>query len=392
MSSTATRKTSPPPPPDAGPASSAADLARYRANLAGEVDGAFVYGALAALEGDRPLAAIYRRLAEAELRHAELWRSRLRVAGETSEPRPSWRARLLAGLARRFGTDLVLPLLADAEERDRGMYDDQPEAKGTTLRADERSHARLLGRLAKGRGLPGSIVARVEGRHRAIGGNALRALVLGANDGLVSNLSLVMGVAGAALGGATVLVTGTAGLLAGALSMALGEWISVRSAREMHARQLAVERDELRLVPEEEELELALIYQAKGVPEADARLLASHLMRDPEVALDTMAREELGIDPDELGGSEWTAAFASFFAFALGAAIPILPFVIGSGMAVVVVSAALSATALFGLGALITVLTGQPAVRAGSRQAAIGLTAAAVTFVAGTLLGITVGG
>ena len=351
-----------------------------------------MYGALAAREGDRPLAAIYRRLAEAELRHAELWRSRLRAAGETSEPRPSWRARLLAALARRFGTDLVLPLLADAEAKDRGMYDDQPEAAGTTLRADERSHARLLGRLAEGRGLPGSTVARVEGRHRAIGGNALRALVLGANDGLVSNLSLVMGVAGAALGGATVLVAGTAGLLAGALSMALGEWISVRSAREMYARQLAVERDELRLAPEEEELELALIYQAKGVPEADARLLASHLMRDPEVALDTMAREELGIDPDELGGSEWTAAFASFFAFALGAAIPILPFVIGSDMAVVVVSAALSATALFGLGALITVLTGQPALRAGLRQAAIGLAAAAVTFVVGTLLGITVSG
>lgn len=376
----------------AGRRAAAADLQRYRANLAGEVDAAFIYRALAEREDDGPLAEVYRRLAESEERHAELWRERLRAAGEADDPRPSWRARLLAGLARRFGSELVLPFLADAEAAERGMYDRQPEASGTSLPADERSHARLLGRLARGRGLSGLAVARLEGRHRAIGGNTLRALVLGANDGLVSNLSLVMGVAGAALAGPAVLVAGVAGLLAGSLSMALGEWISVRSAREMHARQLEVERDELELFPDEEEVELALIYQAKGVPEADARLLAGHLMRDPEVALDTLAREELGIDPDEMGGSEWTAAFASFGAFASGALVPILPFLLNRGVPGVIGSAVLSAAALFGVGALITVLTGQPPLQAGLRQVTFGLVAAALTFAVGRLLGVTIGG
>ncbi len=379
-------------PPEAGGGPSPADRRRYRANLAGEVDGAFIYRALAAREGSSAMAEVYRRLAESEERHATLWRDRLRAASAAGEPRPSWRARLLAGLARRFGPELILPFLADAEAAERGMYDHQPETAGTSLPADERSHARLLGRLAGGRGLPGLAVARVEGRHRAIGGNTLRALVLGANDGLVSNLSLVTGVAGATLAGSVVLIAGIAGLLAGSLSMALGEWISVRSSREMHARQLEVERDELELVPDEEEVELALIYQAKGVPEADARLLAGHLMRDREVALETLAREELGIDPDELGGSEWTAASASFGAFASGALLPILPFLIGSGLPAVIGSAVLSGAALFGLGALITVLTGQPALRTGLRQVAFGLAAAALTFAVGRMLGVSVAG
>ena len=208
---------------------SAADLARWSANLQAEVDGASIYRAMAANSGDGRLAQLYGGMAEAEERHATLWRARLEAAGASALIRPSWRARMLALLARRFGAGLVAPMIAGQERAARTMYDDQPEADGTTLRADERSHARLLHTLTGG--ASGAMLARFEGRHRAIGGNALRAAVLGANDGLVSNFSLVMGVAGASSGGDPVLVAGLAGLLAGSLSMALGEWLSVQSAQ-----------------------------------------------------------------------------------------------------------------------------------------------------------------
>src|SRR6516162_9407950 len=174
--------------------------------------------------------------------------------------------------------------------------------------AAERSHARIIEALAAGApgALTGSTLARLEGRHRGMGGNALRAAVLGANDGLVSNLSLVMGVAGADLAGHTILVAGLAGLIAGSCSMALGEWLSVNTARESSQRQIATEADELEQVPEEEQEELSLIYQAKGLPEDLAKALAQRLIANKKTALDTLVREELGIDPDELGGSPWS--------------------------------------------------------------------------------------
>ena len=214
--------------------------------------------------------------------------------------------------------------------------------------------------------------------------------MLGANDGLVSNLSLVMGVAGAELASRTILVTGVAGLLAGALSMAMGEWISVQSSRELYAHQIEVERLEIATMPELETEELALIYRAKGVPAAEARALAERIMGDEETALDAMAREELGIDPDELGGSAAVAAVASFVPFTLGAAVPVLPFAFLSGTAATVTSVAASAVGLFVLGAAITLLTHRSVVRAGSRQLAIGLAAAAVTFAIGRLVGVQI--
>src|SRR6185295_12048464 len=168
-------------------------------------------------------------------------------------------------------------------------------------------------------------LARLEGRHRS-GGNALRAAVLGASDGLVSNLSLVMGVAGASVPGGTILLTGLAGLVAGACSMAMGEWLSVTSSRELNQQQIAVEADELQRMPDEEKEEMVLIYQAKGLDEAAARALADRLMANKDTALDTLVREELGIDPDELGGSAWTAAGTSFLLFAAGAIVPVAPF------------------------------------------------------------------
>ncbi len=372
-------------------ATAASDVDRWRRNLQGEVDGALIYRAMAAKAGDERLAELYRRMAESEDRHAALWRGQLDQAG--AAPRavdPTARARILAWLARTGGAGLVAPIVAGQERSARMMYDDQPEAAETSLPADERSHARLLGAITGG--TSGSVLARFEGRHRAVGGNALRAAVLGANDGLGSNFSLGMGVAGASAGGAPVLVAGLAGLLAGSLSMALGEWLSVQSARELYESQIATESAELASFPREEEEELRLIYEAKGLDAERARDLARRVIEgDPATALDTMSREELGIDPDELGGSAWVAAGTSFVLFATGAIIPVLPFLIGAGAGAIVASAVMSGVALFALGAAITLLTGRHPLFAGLRQVGFGMAAAAITFGIGTLLGTAIG-
>jgi VIT1/CCC1 family predicted Fe2+/Mn2+ transporter len=372
-------------------ATAASDVDRWRRNLQGEVDGALIYRAMAAKAGDERLADLYRRMAESEDRHAALWRGRLDGAGAGSRAiDPTVRARILAWLARTGGAGLVAQIVAGQERTARTMYDDQPETAGTSLPADERSHARLLGAITGG--TSGSVLARFEGRHRAVGGNALRAAVLGANDGLVSNFSLVMGVAGASAGGAPVLVAGLAGLLAGSLSMALGEWLSVQSARELYESQIATESVELASFPREEEEELRLIYEAKGLDAERARDLARRVIEgDAATALDTMSREELGIDPDELGGSAWVAAGTSFVLFATGAIIPVLPFLIGAGAGAIVASAVMSGVALFALGAAITLLTGRHPLFAGLRQVGFGMAAAAITFGIGTLLGTAIG-
>src|SRR5215212_11346729 len=287
-----------------------ADRRRFVNNLQAELDGVALYRALAGIEAGSELAAVYTRMAEAEERHANIWRAKLRESGVTIVPtQPGWRTRALIALARRFGPSFILSTVAQREQADSERYRDQPEAREARLAADERSHARLFQAIGEQTtGLSGGAVARLEGRHRSGGGNALRAAVLGANDGLVSNASLVMGEAGAELAGRSILVTGLAGLMAGALSMALGEWLSVQSARELFAHQIGIEREELEASPEEEAEELALIYQAKGLPPDQARAMAERLMADPNTALDTLTREELGIDPEELGGSAWVAA------------------------------------------------------------------------------------
>src|SRR6185312_16134806 len=254
---------------------------RYRANLQGEIDGAAVYRALASSESDPKLAEVFRRLASVEEAHAEFWRSRLGDQARTLSP--SLHARLLAWTARRFGPGFVIPTLAATEVRDRRAYDDQVEAQGTGLPADERSHARIMSAIASQSGLSGPELAMLEGRHRG-GGNTLRAAVLGANDGLVSNLSLVMGIAGAAAAESTLVLTGLAGLVAGACSMAMGEWLSVTSSRELNQKQISTEADELREVPDEEKEELVLIYQAKGLEETQARALADKLLSNQETA------------------------------------------------------------------------------------------------------------
>ncbi|MGD8573429.1 MAG: VIT1/CCC1 transporter family protein [Gammaproteobacteria bacterium] len=369
-------------------------IRRFLANCRAENDSAFLYRTLAELSDNEQLAAIYHKLADAEYRHADFWGKKLRAAGhEPPAAEPGRRARLLAWLARRFGPGLVLPVIAGAEAADTHGYHDQPEARHTSLPAEEAAHNRLVHAIIadSSGGLAGASVARLEGRHRGVGGNALRAAVLGANDGLVSNLSLVMGMAGAVKDNSVVLITGMAGLLAGAISMALGEWLSVQSARELHRLQLAIEALELEENPEEEKAELALIYQAKGLAREDAEALAARLIDNPETALDTLAREELGLDPSELGGSAWTAAGVSFLLFALGAIIPVIPFAIASHHAVSA-SLAVSGLGLFGIGAAITLMTGRGVWFSGLRQLAFGLVAAAVTYGLGHLVGIGLAG
>lgn len=369
------------------------DIRRYRENIQGEIDGAFLYRALADMEEDPRLADVYRRLAATEERHLGFWEEKIAAAGApVPERRVSRRARFLAWLGRRLGSGVIVPVVAAEEERGQYMYDNQPEALSTSLPGDERSHARVLGVLSGSGGAPGPTIARLEGRHKSVGGNALRAAVLGANDGLVSNLALVMGVAGATLEGRGVLIAGLSGLLAGGLSMALGEWLSVQSSRELYAAQIEVERVEIAEIPEEEEEELVLIYQAKGVPEDLSRQIAKRIMSDSETALDTLSREELGIEPDTLGGSAWEAAIASFLLFSGGALVPVFPFIFTTGTGAVYASLALSALALFVVGVAITLVTGRSAWRSGLRQVAFGLAAAGITFGVGNLLGVAVTG
>jgi VIT1/CCC1 family predicted Fe2+/Mn2+ transporter len=366
---------------------------RYLVNWHDEVDSQALYGALADLEPEPRLAEVYRRLAAAEGRHAAFWEERLRAAGaRLPDRRPGWRTRLLIAVARRFGTHAVLPTLNDLERADSAGYDEQPESRGTAMPAEERSHARLLRSLEdSGQGVEGPALGRLEGRHRAASGNALRAAVLGANDGLLSNFSLVMGVAGAQVSANTVLITGLAGLLAGAGSMAMGEWVSVTSARELASHQLEIEAREIEQIPDEEREELALIYEAKGLDAEHARDLAARQIADRGTALDTLAREELGIDPQDLGGSATVAAATSFVLFSIGAIVPVIAFFFLTGTPAVAVSAALSAAGLFTIGALITVFTGRSAWFSGGRQVLIGGAAAALTYVVGRLIGGAVG-
>lgn len=362
-------------------------------NLYDELNGSFLYEALAQSEKDPRLAEIYRRMAAVERKHAEVWKKKLINMGVTPPGyKPDWRTRTLAWVAKHFGPSAVLPTIAGLEQKDTKKYIHTPDA--ASMAADERSHMKLLLQVTdkmKG-GMEGGLLARMEGRHHAAGGNALRAAVLGANDGLVSNLSLIMGVAGAELSGANILITGFAGLLAGAFSMAMGEWLSVTSSRELYQHQISIEETEILNTPDEEEEELALIYEARGLPVEEARNLAHHVLSDPTTALETLTREELGIDPTALGGSAWEAALTSFFLFSIGAIIPVIPFTFLHGNTAVLSGMVFSAVGLFIIGAGITLFTGRNAFFSGGRQVLFGLAAAAITYSIGRLIGVNLGG
>lgn len=370
----------------------ATDVERFRENWQDEVDSAAEYRAMAASERDPKIAKVYSNLARMEETHIAFWEERLRATGaQVRERRPSWRSRVLAWIAGRLGPDAVLSTIAAKEAADRNVYAGQAETQGTRMNAQERWHSLVLGELVQTqpRGLSGSFLSRLEGRHRAVGGNALRAAVLGANDGLCSNLSLVMGVAGASINHHGILMTGIAGLLAGACSMALGEWVSVTSSRELAEREIRIESSELAEDPVGEGEELQLIYEAKGLPGEEAKRVVDQILQDKEATLDALSREELGIDPTELGGSAGEAALASFVLFSIGAIIPILPFFVPGLGSAVIASLLLSGVALFAVGAAITIFTGVPVWRSGGRQLLLGLAAAGLTFTIGHFIGVT---
>jgi vacuolar iron transporter family protein len=379
------------------------DIVRWTANYVSEREGESLYLALAEAAKDPRRAEVLRRMAAVEGRHATRWEERLRAAGvEPPAIRQGIQLRTVRRLARWFGVDAVLPIVRGMELRAAGMYSGQPDA--TDFVPDERGHARMLAAMTDGTSTaaPAAAAPRssddasstILGRerwHRRDRGGSLRAAVFGVNDGLVSNLSLVIGVAGANPEPRFILLAGVAGLLAGAFSMAAGEYVSMSAQREMFERQIALERDELAMDPEQEKEELALLYQAKGVPARDAELMAQRLIADPAAALDTMAREELGLDPDALG-SPWGAAISSLLAFAGGAILPVLPYIFGSGTMAFVLSILLSALGLIAVGAAITLFTGRHPLFGAVRMLAIGATAATVTFLIGRLIGVGVTG
>ena len=371
---------------------SSADLHRYLANWQAEIDSTLQYLAMADHEPDKVTARVYKNLADIERRHADFWENRLRTAGHDPGPRkPSWRARVLIACARRWGAKSVLETVASNEYQARDDYVPQQETAATSMTSEEHSHARVLRSILSKTGLGAASFSRTEKGHRRLGGNALRAAVLGSNDGLSSNLSLVMGVAGATVDTHTLLLTGVAGLLAGACSMAMGEWISVTSSRELAEREIRTEKDELEANPEEERHELQLIYEAKGLSPAEAAELSAKLLSDPDAAIGVLAREELGIDPAELGGSPWVAAGTSMLLFALGALIPVLPLVFLTGTTAIVASLAAGGAGLCLIGTAIAVFTGRSAAYSAARQLLLGLLAAGVTFGIGRLIGVAMG-
>jgi VIT1/CCC1 family predicted Fe2+/Mn2+ transporter len=367
--------------------SNEAEIRRFTQNLQDEVDGAALYAALALAESDPVRKDLFLQLSQSESQHAELWRQKLRLAGvDDKKYAPSFRTRLLARMARRFGPHFVMSSVAATEAADQNKYAGQSDARA--LVADERGHAAVLA-AASGSGTNiGAEIGRSEPWHRGASGNSLRAAVLGANDGLVSNFCLLMGVAGAGTGERAIVMTGLAGLIGGACSMALGEWLSVSNARELAAAQIEREREEIEQTPESEQHELALILQAKGLPKEEAQLAAMRIMGNKSAALDMLAREELGIDPQELGGNPWTAAGVSFALFSLGAMVPVIPLAVFSGPSAVVGCVVASAIALGAIGVLTSLFNGRSAWFSGTRQVIFGCAAAAVTYGSGSLLGV----
>jgi VIT1/CCC1 family predicted Fe2+/Mn2+ transporter len=420
-----------------------ADIAQSLDNLKLERDAIVLYDALASIEKDERRALAFRTIAANERRHAQIWATKLEERGADVPPPGGarLRVRFIILLARLFGTHAVSELVQALEGDEEDLYDAQESPEVASIAADEREHAQIWRRLSSTRraGGDGRVTAltveeqrgtdtarrrseeaaliesaprsraaraveglppleehpfggdgRAESWHRTGQSGTLRAVIFGVSDGLVSNLSLVMGVAGATTSEPRfILLAGIAGLLAGAFSMAAGEYISMRSQRELYERQIALERAELEMMPEEEEAELARLYRARGFSADEARTIAHRIFRDPEVALETLIREELGLDPNELG-SPWGAATGSFLAFAAGAVVPVAPYLFGGGGVIFAISLGLSLIALFTVGAGVSLITGRGLLFSGARQVLIGAAASAVTFGVGRVIGVSV--
>ncbi|MGH8190912.1 MAG: VIT1/CCC1 transporter family protein [Rhodanobacteraceae bacterium] len=347
---------------------------RYLRNLRVERDNQALYARLAAVASDPRLARAYRRIAEGEKANAAFWESRITGLGaKVPPPRPRTRVRVLGTLAQWFGTGFVMPTVVRLEHAD--------HLETPVDRAGHRDHF-----------VAADTRATRTHRHRAAGGNTLRASVLGANDGLVSNISLVMGMAGANTGNHAVLLAGLAGLVAGACSMALGEWLSVNSSREFYQAQITERAERLAVAPEESVRHIAGIYRDKGLGRAKAEHLAEHLSETPRTALDTVVREDLGVDPSELGGSAWSAAISSFCFFAFGAIFPVAPYFFIGGREAMYASMGTTFAGLCLIAVGTSLFTGRNLAFSIARQFVITAVAAAITFGVGHVLGNVITG
>lgn len=365
-----------------------------------------LYRALAqTVDGDRREALL--ELADIEDRHAAHWIEKLTEYGVDIPPAPSELDpddQALVARARSMGLINVLPILEENEGADAGMYDDEPEALDS-MPVDEREHAKVFRRMAD-QNSPEEEFQRVDHKaaaaandgiepwHKVDKSGSVRAAVFGISDGLVSNTALVMGFAGASIAGSldnsTVLFAGLAGLLAGAFSMAAGEYVSVASQRDLFKREIEMEARELREKPEEEQKELELIYRAKGLDRDEAERVAAKIMSDPKTALDTLVREELGLDPDELGNPV-KVALSSFTAFAIGASVAVIPYALLSGAAAFITAIISAIVALCVVGGVVGKFSGRGVVFSAMRQLLWGVGAASVTYIVGSLIGVNTG-
>ncbi len=362
-------------------------------NIQTEVDASYLYNLLAIHEEDPNVAEIFRQMSDIEKSHALAFMAKHNIPSEPF-PSPSGRAKMLQYIGKVMGYDYILGVLMDTEKSlSNTIVSTRKKLKPDSSSISDTAHVTILKNLLDNQTkVSGSNLARFEKRHRSVGGNALRAAVLGGNDGLVSNFSLVMGIAGATSGNDEVLLAGMAGLMAGALSMALGEWISVKSSQELYENQMNLEMEELEVNPAGEEKEIALIYMSKGIPESQARAMASEIIQDKSKAHEILVKEELGINSEELKGSAMEAAITSFLLFAVGAIIPVFPFFFLSGFNAVILSTVVSAIGLFIIGSAITLFTGKSIWFSGMRQVIFGLAAAAITYGIGSLIGVQVAG
>jgi vacuolar iron transporter family protein len=375
---------------EAPAAPTAADLARWRRNLQHEWVSAATMRSLAARTPNAARAAAMEHLAAQEARQADYWAAKLKAAGAAiPAPEPHWHEQMLLALAWRLGPRAVLPLVAAHALRGVEHYRAQPDA--AALVPSETAVAKGVAALVYGNTAAETIEAGREHRRSTAGNGSLRAAVFGINDGLTSNLALVMGVAGAAPDNQWILLSGLAGLLAGAFSMGGGEFISMLSQKELFEKELALEREHIRTAPAVEEANLARVYEEKGLAREQARNVAAQLMADPEVALDTIAREELGLNPEELG-SPPAAAAASFVSFAIGASLPILPFLFLHSQVAVLVAFLLSGVGMFVVGAVLSLFTARNPLLSGLRMLSIGLGAALLTYLVGRAIGVSVAG
>jgi VIT1/CCC1 family predicted Fe2+/Mn2+ transporter len=363
---------------------------KFKKGVQTEIDASYLYKKLAEHEDDSTIASVFRQMSEIEKGHAAAFIKK--NGNKEAIISPSWRARLLNFIGRVFGYDYLLGVLMDTEKSISYATIESKKQHSRSLTGTENNHVNILRAILERQSIvTGSQLSKFERMHRSIGGNAIRAAVLGGNDGLVSNFSLVMGVAGATSGGTSVVLAGVAGLLAGALSMALGEWISVKSSQELYENQMQVEMQELETDPEGEMKEIALIYISKGIPEQQAHQMAHQIIGNKSEAHALLVNEELGINAEELKGSAVEAAIYSFIFFSMGAIIPLLPFLFTVGKTAIAICIAMSTLGLFIIGGAITLFTRKNVWFSGFRQVLFGLAAAALTYFIGSFVGSSIG-